>query len=135
MHDNKSIYIQTIKQKVMATKTKLSKDALVITKENSKEQIRLDYNTLRRAVLTLRAVNHPLRKQIITLLEARKKMPVTEIYENLKLEQSVASQHLAILRRAEIVKTDRDGKFIYYSVNKRRIGQINDIIQSLAQKD
>lgn len=135
MHDNKSVYIQTIKQKVMATKTKLSKDALVITKENSKEQIRLDYNTLRRAVLTLRAVNHPLRKQIITLLEARKKMPVTEIYENLKLEQSVASQHLAILRRAEIVKTDRDGKFIYYSVNKRRIGQINDIIQSLAQKD
>ena len=118
----------------MATKTKSGKDALVITKENSKEQIRVDYNTLRRAVLTLRAVNHSLRKQIITLLEARKKMPVTEIYEKLKLEQSVASQHLAILRRAEIVKTERDGKFIYYSVNKKRIAQINDIIQSLAQK-
>ncbi|MES2620504.1 MAG: metalloregulator ArsR/SmtB family transcription factor [Bacteroidota bacterium] len=119
----------------MATKTKLSKNALVIAEDDSKEEVRLDYNTLRRAVLTLRAVNHPLRKQIITLLETQKKMPVTEIYENLKLEQSVASQHLAILRRAEIVKTEREGKYIYYSVNKRRIGQINEIIQSLAQMD
>ena len=118
----------------MSTKTKSGKDALVITKENSKEQIRIDYNTLRRAVLTLRAVNHSLRKQILTLLEARKKMPVTEIYKKLNLEQSVASQHLAILRRAEIVKTERDGKFIYYTVNKKRIAQVNEIIQQLAQK-
>ena len=51
----------------MATKTKPGKGALVITKENSKELITLDYGTLRRAVLTLRAVNHNLRKQIITL--------------------------------------------------------------------
>lgn len=119
----------------MTAKTKLSKETLVITKENSKEQIRLDYGMLRRAVLTLRAVNHPLRKQILTLLEARKKMPVTEIYEKLKLEQSVASQHLAILRKAEIVKTQRNGKFIYYSINKKRIAEINDIIQLLAQQD
>ena len=118
----------------MATKTKSGKDTLVITKENSKEQIRVDYNTLRRAVLTLRAVNHSLRKQILTLLESRKRMPVTEIYKKLDLEQSVASQHLAILRRAEIVKTERDGKFIYYTVNKKRIAQINEIIQALAQK-
>ena len=118
----------------MSTKTKPGKDTLVISKENSKELIRIEYGILRRAVLTLRAVNHPLRKQILTLIDSRKTMPVTDIYQKLKLEQSVASQHLAILRRAEIVKTERDGKFIYYSVNKRRIAQVNDIIQELAQK-
>ena len=118
----------------MSAKTKLGKETLVIAKDNSKEQIKLDYGMLRRAVLTLRAVNHPLRKQIITLIESRKKMPVTDVYAKLKIEQSVASQHLAILRRAEIVKTERDGKFIYYSVNKKRVAEINSIIQQLAQK-
>ena len=118
----------------MSAKAKLGKDTLVIDKDNSKELIKIDYSTLRRAVLTLRAVNHPLRKQILALIESRKKMPVTDVYAKLKLEQSVASQHLAILRRAEIVKTQRDGKFIYYSVNKKRVAEINDIIQQLAQK-
>lgn len=118
----------------MATSTKLSKDALVITKENSKDLIRLDYGVLRRAVLTLRAVNHPLRKQLLLLIESRKRMPVTDIYGKLKIEQSVASQHLAILRRADMVRTERDGKFIYYSVNKKRLAQVNEIIQQLAQK-
>ena len=118
----------------MVGKSTLSKDPLVIGKEDGKGQIRVDYVVLKRAVLTLRAMNHHLRKKILTLLESQKKMPVTEIYDKLKIEQSVASQHLAILRRAEIVKTERDGKFIYYSVNRRRIEEINDIIQVLAQK-
>lgn len=34
-------------------------------------------------------------------------MTFSEIYISLRLEQSVASQHLAILRRVEIVITDR----------------------------
>ncbi len=118
----------------MTAKNKITKDVLVIAKDNSKELIKLDYGILRRAVLTLRAVNHKLRKEILVLIESRKEMPVTDIYEKLDIEQSVASQHLAILRRAEIVKTRRDGKFIYYSVNKKRLAQVNEIIQSLAQK-
>ena len=43
----------------------------------------------------------------------------------LRLEQSVASQHLAILRKAGIVSTQRDGKFIYYSVNFKRLEEID----------
>ncbi|HEU4609081.1 MAG TPA: ArsR family transcriptional regulator, partial [Chitinophagaceae bacterium] len=56
---------------------------------------------------------------------------VTEIYIRLRLEQSVASQHLAILRRAGIVRTDRDGKFIYYSVNTSRISAIMHCVESI----
>jgi DNA-binding transcriptional ArsR family regulator len=40
------------------------------------------------------------------------------------LEQSVASQHLALLRRAGIVTTRREGKFIFYAVNASRIEEI-----------
>lgn len=99
------------------------------------KDITLDYLVLRKAVLTLRAINHKLRKQIINLLEDNERLTVTEIYVKLRLEQSVASQHLAILRRAGVVKTTRDGKFIYYSLNKKRINEIVGLVDDLAQKD
>lgn len=111
-----------------------SQEKVVLTKgDGVAEDITLDYGILRKAVLTLRAVNHKLRKQIINLLEESSKLTVTEIYVKLRLEQSVASQHLAILRRAGVVKTTRDGKFIYYTLNKKRILEISELIEDLAQ--
>lgn len=95
--------------------------------------IKLDYELLRKAVLVLRAVNHKLRQQIVQLLEDNKKLTVTEIYVKLRLEQSVASQHLAILRRAGVVETDRDGKYIFYSLNQTRIGEIVALVDEIVK--
>jgi DNA-binding transcriptional ArsR family regulator len=98
---------------------------------NHKGQTRIDYLNVKKASLVLRALNHKLRQQMIKLLDENGKMTVTELYVQLRLEQSVASQHLAILRRAGIVKTERDGKYIHYRVNHDRVRQINDIVDSL----
>jgi DNA-binding transcriptional ArsR family regulator len=49
----------------------------------------------------------------------------------LRLEQSVASQHLAILRKADIVKTVREGKFIFHTINEDRIADINKFVRDL----
>jgi len=92
----------------------------------------LDYVELRKAALVLRAVNHKLRQKMLDLLDENKRMTVTEIYVKLRLEQSVASQHLAILRSAGVVQTERDGKFIFYSVNRNRLGQISSLVEELA---
>jgi len=119
----------------MSAKQKLSKESLVVKKDNGKDQILLDYAKLRRAVLTLRALNHPLRKSLVSMIEEKRKVTVTEIYTSFKIEQSVASQHLAILRKANIVTTTRDGKFIFYSVNKKRIAEITALVEELAQKE
>jgi DNA-binding transcriptional ArsR family regulator len=86
---------------------------------------------VKKAALVLRALNHKLRQQILGLIENEKKISVTEIYVRMRLEQSVASQHLAILRKAGIVATERDGKFIYYTVNFQRIQDINRISEEL----
>lgn len=110
-----------------------SQDVIILSKNESiKEDIKLDFNIMKKAALILRAVNHKLRQSIIKLLEDNGKLTVTEIYVKLRLEQSVASQHLAILRRAGIVKTERDGKYIYYSLNKPRISEITDLVEDLA---
>ena len=93
--------------------------------------IKIDYYNVKKAALILRALNHKLRQQLLKLIEEEKKITVTEIYVRLKLEQSVASQHLAILRKAGFVKTERDGKFIYYTVNPERLEDLNKFVESL----
>lgn len=97
------------------------------------ELIKINHHNLKKAVLVLRALNHKLRQQILNLIESEGKITVTEIYVKLRLEQSVASQHLAILRRVGIVKTEREGKFIYYTVNHNRIEEINGFVEQLVK--
>lgn len=107
------------------------KNATVTTLKNGGKDVQIDYTDVRKAVLVLRAVNHKLRQRIISLLEEGDSMTVTDIYIKLRLEQSVASQHLAILRRAGVVSTDRQGKFIYYSLDLDRLGQISSLVEDL----
>ena len=108
------------------------KEVLVLkNKQGEKEPIKLDYSILRKSVLILRAVNHKLRQKMIKLLEEEGRMTVTEIYVKMRLEQSVASQHLALLRRSGVVVTERDGKFIFYSLDKNRIGEISQLLEDL----
>jgi DNA-binding transcriptional ArsR family regulator len=98
---------------------------------NGKVQLKVDLLHSKKAAMILRALNHKLRQQIVKLIDEQQKMTVTEIYVKLRLEQSVASQHLAILRRAGIVMTTREGKFIFYTVDYNRLEQINQFVEQL----
>jgi DNA-binding transcriptional ArsR family regulator len=104
---------------------------LVITEKSTGEELRLDFLRLKKAATILRALNHKLRQLLVKLIDENQKITVTEIYVNLRLEQSVVSQHLAILRRAGIVLTQREGKFIFYSLNYKRLKEINSFIEQL----
>ena len=87
---------------------------------------------LRKAALYFRAINHKLRLQILQLLHKNNALSVGDIYRKLKLEQSVTSQHLAILRKADLVKARKDGKLIYYSVNHEQLAKLHSIATQLA---
>jgi DNA-binding transcriptional ArsR family regulator len=104
---------------------------ILTTPSENGDSLTLDLLSIKKAGLILRAVNHKLRQQILKLIDEHGKMTVTEIYVKLRLEQSVASQHLAILRKAGFVKTERDGKFIYYSVNTNRLHEMTQFITEL----
>jgi DNA-binding transcriptional ArsR family regulator len=95
------------------------------------QEVELDFALLRKGVLVLRAVNHKIRQGIIELLQENEKMSVTDLYIKLRLEQSVASQHLAILRRVGVVTTDRTGKFIHYSLDKKRLEEIMKLVDDI----
>ncbi|RYZ29984.1 MAG: transcriptional regulator [Chitinophagaceae bacterium] len=98
---------------------------------SAKDDVKIDAIQLKKASLVFRAINHKLRQQIIKFINQHGKITVTQIYVKLRLEQSVASQHLAILRKAGFVVTERDGKFIYYSVDHNRIAEVHKIAQDL----
>lgn len=73
---------------------------------------------LRESSETLRAIAHPVRLAIIELLYNNNKLSVTEIYQQLNIEQAIASHHLRILKGKKVVNLDRDGKnSIYYLVH------------------
>ncbi|MFT4969797.1 MAG: DNA-binding transcriptional ArsR family regulator [Chitinophagales bacterium] len=100
--------------------------------KDGKDKIIIKGGILQNAALAVRAINHPLRKKVIDLLEENGEMVVTDIYVQLRTEQSVASQHLAILRNAGFVITRRDGKFIHYTLNKDRFKNSAELIEKLA---
>lgn len=83
------------------------------------------------AARVLRAVNHKLRLEILSLLHLNRKMTVTDLYEALRMEQSVASQHLGILRIAGVVEAEKSGKNKYYSINHKRLEEINAYAKGL----
>lgn len=90
-----------------------------------------DALAIKKSAIIIRAVNHKLRQQILKLLLEKDRLTVTEIFTHLFLEQSVASQHLAVLRRAGFVKTRREGKLIWYSINPERLEQVQKVIEVL----
>jgi DNA-binding transcriptional ArsR family regulator len=95
------------------------------------QELALDTAQIRKAATVYRAINHSLRMQMLRLLHKNSQMTVTQLYTKLNIEQSVASQHLAILRQAGIVATRRDGKNVFYSVYHTRVSQLHSIAEKM----
>lgn len=91
----------------------------------------VDLNKSKKAAMILRAVNHKLRQKIMNIIDDNGRIKVTDIYVKLRVEQSVCSQHLAILRNAKVVETERNGKCVFYKINKETISDINLFIDKL----
>ena len=90
-----------------------------------------DYKIFKSAALQLRAINNGHRKLLIELLAKKGEMDVSSINKSFKWEQSDTSHHLAILRQAGIVKTRRDWKRIYYSINEKRIKELMEFAKKI----
>jgi DNA-binding transcriptional ArsR family regulator len=73
---------------------------------------------LEKSTETLRAIAHPIRIAIVDMLHKRKQLTVTEIFEQLEIEQAIVSHHLRILKDQNVVEVNRDGKnSIYFLTN------------------
>ena len=73
---------------------------------------------------------HPLRIAIIHFLRAGEKT-VNELTEKLGASQSNISQHLAIMRQRQIVKTRKEGSTVFYRVASPKISQACDMVREV----
>ena len=69
------------------------------------------------------ALSHPVRLKICQLLIARE-YSVGELCEILDLKQYAVSQQLAVLRKAEIVETQRDARHVIYFLSNDKVRRI-----------
>lgn len=92
----------------------------------------LDVNSsiIKGAALKLRAIDNRFRQRILQYVMQHPKTSVTDIYKKLRYEQSVTSQHLAILRKHNYVIAQRDGRNIYYAANTKEIERVNGVIKN-----
>lgn len=88
-------------------------------------------NLIKDAYWTLKVQLLPVPKSIIEILQ---RYPdgrnVTHLYIALRLDQSVCSQALALLRKYRLVNTRREGKQIIYTVNQCRMAQISSALDT-----
>lgn len=66
--------------------------------------------------MTLRALADPIRREILTLLKSGR-MSAGEIGEHFPVTGAAVSRHLSVLKEAELVRDQREGKFIFYELN------------------
>ena len=78
----------------------------------------------------LKAVSNLKRLEILFLLREGE-LSVGELQDLVKLSQSALSQHLAILREENIVKTRRKAQTIFYSIHEPKILKILDFLESI----
>lgn len=89
----------------------------------------MENNIYREWADILKTIGHPVRIKIIeTLLDNQQ--CVSNIWGCLDLPQSTVSQHLSLLRIKGIVRHERCGSKVKYSVTDRRIEEIIKLIKS-----
>lgn len=79
----------------------------------------------------LRAVDHRFRQRMLELMELYGSLNAEALSGLLKVEPSLVATHLDILRREKIVDFNLEGKQFFYSVNRKRIAQIDAFIRRL----
>ena len=76
-----------------------------------------------------KALNDPTRREILELLK-EKELTAGEIAEQFNMSWPSISHHLDLLKQAKLVEAEKDGQYIYYSLN---ISVVDEIIKWIMQ--
>ncbi len=78
----------------------------------------------------IKALAHPARLFMIDYLSDGEKC-VCKFVEELKLDQSTVSKHLAVLKKAKLVECEKRGLNVYYKLKCPCVLNILDCIESV----
>ena len=89
----------------------------------------LNLGQFQKSANLLKAIAHPARIAIISILDDGQKLTVTEIHKKIKLGQSSTSHHLGILRNLGLLTSLREGRNTYYSL---KYSSLLDLVRNIS---
>ena len=82
-----------------------------------------------------RALNHPIRIQILYYLNDNQKSSVNNLVKQFDVSQPAISRHLRILEEAKQVKSEQDKQERYYSLEDKHVIKILDVLRRHVNED
>jgi ArsR family transcriptional regulator len=90
---------------------------------------------VRSAAQTLAALADPTRLQIVSMLAVQEApLCVCDINSAFDLGQPTISHHLKVLRDAKLVRWEKRGLWVYYSVDPGTLGGVSGFLAALAHE-
>lgn len=83
---------------------------------------------------TMKALSDKTRRDILTLLKQGRKS-AGEIAEAFPVTGAAISRHLSVLKDADLIRDEREGKYIYYELNASVLEEIMLWIKTLKGDD
>ncbi|MBO4495895.1 MAG: winged helix-turn-helix transcriptional regulator [Clostridiales bacterium] len=65
---------------------------------------------------TMKAIADPTRRTILNLLK-KNRLSAGEIAEHFNMSLPAVSKHLNVLKEADLIRDQREGKYIFYELN------------------
>ncbi len=72
---------------------------------------------------TLKALSDSTRREILSMLK-KGRLSAGEIVEKFSVSGAAVSRHLSVLKDADLIRDERDGKYIYYELNASVLEEI-----------
>lgn len=86
-------------------------------------------------ILITRALNHPIRIQILYYLNDNQKSSVNNLVKQFDVSQPAISRHLRILEEAKLVKSERVRQERYYSLEDKHVIKILDVLRQHVKEE
>lgn len=83
---------------------------------------------------TLKALSDPIRRDILSMLKKGPKS-AGEISDAFPVTGAAISRHLSVLKDADLIRDEREGKYIYYELNASVLEEIMLWIKQLKGVD
>ncbi|MBP2364882.1 ArsR family transcriptional regulator [Pseudonocardia parietis] len=77
-----------------------------------------------------KTLGHPVRIRVLELLSIREHA-VSELLGEIDVESANLSQQLAVLRRAGLVRTRKEGSAVHYSLTSPEVSQLMAVARSI----
>jgi ArsR family transcriptional regulator len=71
----------------------------------------------------LKIISEENRLKILCILNKEKEICVCHILEQLQLPQNLVSHHLKTLKDFNLIQARKEGRWMYYSINKKEINK------------